>query len=52
MTNQALGLEEYHFNQQRDSGTPLPALPVLNRGERVATNKIMGHFIEPAKSYS
>jgi hypothetical protein len=24
---------------------------ILNRGEHIITNKIMGHFIEPAKSY-
>jgi hypothetical protein len=49
--HQALGLRECHYNRQLDSGTLLPTSPILNRGERVVTNKIMGHFIEPPKSY-
>jgi hypothetical protein len=32
--------------------TATNTLPILNQGERIITNKIMGHFVEPAKSYS
>jgi hypothetical protein len=50
--DQALGLKEYHSNQQPDLGTLLLASPILNQGKRIVTNKIMGYFIESAKSYS
>jgi hypothetical protein len=50
--DQTLGLKEYQSNQQPDFRALLPASPILNRGERVVTNKIMGHFIDSAKLYS
>jgi hypothetical protein len=50
--HQAPGLEEYHSNRQCDSDALLPTSLILNQGERVITNKIVGHFVEPAKSYS
>jgi hypothetical protein len=31
--------------------TATDASPILNRGERIITNKIMGYFVELAKSY-
>jgi hypothetical protein len=50
--HQALELKEYHTNWRPDLDTLLSALPILNRGEHVVSNKIMEHFIESAKSYS
>jgi hypothetical protein len=55
--------EVYYRSCSRAWGVPLQsktwlgytttnASPILNRGERIITNKIMGHFIKPAKSYS
>jgi hypothetical protein len=41
--HQALGVKECHSNQWPDSGTCLPTLLTSNRGERVVTNKIIGH---------
>jgi hypothetical protein len=43
--HQALGVKECHSNRWFDSGTLLPTSPILNQGERVVTNKIMGHSL-------
>jgi hypothetical protein len=47
-------LKECHSNRRPDRlrYTTTDASPILNRGEHIMTNKIIGHFIKPVKLYS
>jgi hypothetical protein len=47
-----MGLEEYHSSRERGSGTLLPTSLILNRGKCIVTNKIMGHFVDPANIHN
>jgi hypothetical protein len=50
--HKAMGLEEYHSSRERGSGTLLPTSLILNRGKCIVTNKIMGHFVDPANIHN